>query len=296
MAVNTHRLNCSNAQNPGCECSGCGGSLHGWGGWATLAVERPAIRDERRRALKDDITKEDAGALIFNEKNRRKSLDLARLDLADYLWDADPRPKGDAPLPRRFEVGDWEAVPFDNGRMNILADEVMGKPWDEISDSIGTLVGNKQTARNIKKDLASHGWCSLLVALIQLIEKVNKAIGLIADTVKQTLKDALSKRFTCRIAKQLKDAVVDIVVDRVWSALTRLLDAHFPLLGADTVRVLRMLAVFACPSVERHRDVYQHALVPLMADGRGLVAEEVKAQVATLFTAWWQRKGLATAP
>ncbi|MEU7754909.1 hypothetical protein [Micromonospora sp. NPDC049171] len=61
------------------------------------------------------------------------------------------------------------------------------------------------------------------------------------------------------------------------------------------MRVLRMLAVFACPSVERHRDVYQHAVVPLMGDARGLVAEEVKAQVVTLFEAWWQRKGPATA-
>ncbi|MET7876398.1 hypothetical protein ABZS52_05620 [Micromonospora profundi] len=292
MAVNTHRLNCTNAQNPGCECSGCGGSLHGWGGWAALAVERPAVRDERRRALKDDITKDDAGGLRFNEKNRRRSLDLARLDLADYLWSVDPRSKGDAPLPRRFEVGDWASVPFDNGRMNILADEVLRKPWDEVSDSIDTLVGNKQTARKIKKDLASHGWCSLLVALIQLIEKINKGAGLVADAAQQALKNALSNHLAGPIAEQLKDAVVD----KVWSALTRLLDAHFPLLGADTVRVLRMLAVFACPSVERHRDVYQHALVPLMGDGRGLVTEEIKAQVATLFTAWWQRKGAATAP
>jgi hypothetical protein len=56
-----------------------------------------------------------------------------------------------------------------------------------------------------------------------------------------------------------------------------------------------MLAVFACPSVERHRDVYQHAVVPLMGDGQGLVAAEVKAQVTSLFTVWWQRKGTATA-
>ncbi|WP_433533794.1 hypothetical protein ACQPZK_16450 [Micromonospora sp. CA-249363] len=101
--------------------------------------------------------------------------------------------------------------------------------------------GSEQIAREIKKGLAWHGWCSMLVALIQVIEKVNKAIGLVADVAKQAFKKA-----------QLKDAVVD----KVWSGLKRVLDAHFPLLGADTVRVLRMLVVFACPSVERHRDVY----------------------------------------
>lgn len=295
MAGNTHPANCANAQNPGCRCSNCGGSLHGWGGWATLAVDRPAERDERRRTLKAKIEKDPAGALKVNAKNRHKFLDLARLDLADHLWTADPRPKGDAPLPRHFDVSDSAALAFDNGRMNILADEVMRKPWGEISDSIDTLVGNKQTAREIKKDLASHGWCSLLVALIQLIEKVNKTIGLVAELAKQALKDALTKHLTCRIANQLKDAVVDIVVEKVWSALARLLDAHFPLLGTDTVRVLRMLTVFACPSVERHRDVYQHAVVPLMGDARGFVTEDVKAQVVALFAAWWQRKDPATA-
>ncbi|WP_433260328.1 hypothetical protein ACQPWR_17040 [Micromonospora vinacea] len=296
MAVNTHRLNCANAKNPGCECSGCGGSLHGWGGWADLAVERPTVRDERRRTFRGAITRNSAGELGFNANNRQQSVDLARLDLADHLWDADPRPKTENRLPREFNVSDKAALTFDNGRMNILADAIMVHPGKEISDGIGNLVRNEQTAREIKKGLARHGWCSLLVALIQLIEKVNKTIGLVADTVKQALKNALSNRLPGHLADQLKDAVVDLVVDRVWSALTRLLEAHFPLLGADTVRVLRMLAVFACPSVERHRDVYQHALVPLMGDGQGLVAEEIKAQVATLFTAWWQRKGPAAAP
>ncbi|MGC4878371.1 hypothetical protein ACLQ26_19195 [Micromonospora sp. DT43] len=294
MAVNTHPANCANAQNPGCTCSRCGGSLHGWEGWAKLAVAPPAVRDDRRTALKRDIDKDRSRALKFNAKNRQKSIDLARLDLANHLWVADPRPKSDAPLPRHFDVGD-RAAACDNGRMNILADSIMADPWYEISEGIDDLVQNKQTAREVKKGLASHGWCNLLVALIQLIQRVDKTIGILTDAAKRTVKDALSNHLTSRIPQQVKDAVAGIVVDKVWSALARLFEAHFPLLGADTVRVLRMLAVFACPSVERHQDVYQHAVVPLMGDARGLVTEEVKAQVITLFTAWWQRKGPATA-
>ncbi|MFD6563867.1 hypothetical protein [Micromonospora profundi] len=291
MVVNTHRANCANAHNPGCKCSGCGGSLHGWDGWATLAVERPAVRNERRRTLNGDIQKGRAGELRSNAKNRQISLDLARLGITEHLWATDPRPRTDGRLLRDFEVGDQEAVEFDNGRMNILADAIMVNPWGEISRDIDNLVQNEPTAREIKKGLASHGWCSLLVALIQLIERINMVIGLFTDAAKQAVKKALSNHFTSRISELVKDAVVDIVVDKVWAALTRLLEAHFPLLGADTVRVLRMLAVFACPSVERHRDVYQHAVVPLMGDAQGFVAEDVKAQVVTLFTAWWQRKG-----
>ncbi|WFE99609.1 hypothetical protein [Micromonospora sp. WMMD964] len=262
----------------------------------TLAVERPAVRDERRCVLSGKITKNSAGKLGFNANNRQQSVDLARLDLADHLWITDPRPRTEGGLERDFDVYDKAALSFDNGRINILANEIMAQAGKETSDGIDDLVRNEQAAREIKKHLANHGWCSLLVALIQLIEGVNTAIGIVADVAKQALKDALSNHLNYRVADQLKDAVVDLVVDKVWSALARLLDAHFPLLGADTVRVLRMLAVFACPSVERHRGVYQHALVPLMGDGQGLVAEEVKAQVSTLFTAWWQRKESPTAP
>ncbi|MGC4846992.1 hypothetical protein ACLQ3F_07120 [Micromonospora sp. DT15] len=262
-----------------------------------LAVQRPDERDGRRRTLAGKITKNSDGKLGFNANNRQQSVDLARLDLADHLWVTDPRFRTEGVPGRDFGVNDMAALlSFDNGRINILAAAIMRDAGKEISEGIDNRVQNERTAREIQKHMARHGWCSLLVALIQLIDKANKAVGLVADAVKLTLKDALSKHLTGRIAEQVKDAVVDIVVDRVWSALTRLLDAHFPLLGADTVRVLRMLAVFACPWVEQHRDVYQHALVPLMDDGRGLVAEEVKAQVATLFTAWWQRKGQAVAP
>ncbi|MET7822526.1 hypothetical protein OHQ88_08060 [Micromonospora zamorensis] len=186
------------------------------------------MRGERRSALKRAIGKDRNGAPKFNAKNRQKSLDLARLDLANHLWVADPRPKGDAPLPRTFDVGDRAAVAFDNGRMNILADSIMADPWYEISEGIDDLVQNKQTAREVKKGLASHGWCNLLVALIQLIEKVNKTIGIFTDAAKRAVQDALSNHLTSRIPEQVKDAVAGIVVDKVWSALTRLLEAHFP--------------------------------------------------------------------
>lgn len=214
MAGNTHRANCANAQNPGCTCSGCGGSLHGWDGWAKLAVERPAVRDERRSALKSDIGKDRTGALAFNAKNRQKSLDLARLDLANHLWSADPRPKGDAPLPRHFDVGDRAAVAFDNGRINILADSIMVDPWDEISEGIDDLVQNKQTAREVKKGLASHGWCRLLVALIQLIEHSR------ACMVCQSRKARLIRSFSWLSSRTVSLSMASSSATRAWNSRT----------------------------------------------------------------------------
>lgn len=290
MVGNTHRANCANAQKPGCRCSGCGGAEHGWQGWTALAKDPPPERYQRRRELEDDVEMDKRGAPSFNARNRLTYLHLARLDIADHLWATNSRPKVDGRVQPNPPAEKLPAVSSDLGQMDNLTDEIMVAAWKDISDDIDKLVESKPAAREIKKNLANHSWCSLLVALIQLIEKVNKTIDLFADTAKRFAKDVLSGRFTSTIFQPFRDAVVTIVVDRVWSALTRLLEAHFPLIGGDTLRVLRMLTVFTCPSVDRHRDVYEHAVVPLMGDARGLVAEDVKTQVIALFTAWWQRR------
>ncbi|GAA3932143.1 hypothetical protein [Actinoplanes auranticolor] len=67
--------------------------------------------------------------------------------------------------------------------------------------------------------------------------------------------------------KNLAEVVVDIVIDRVWSAL-----------GGS------------CPSVEQHPEVYKYTARPLMGEALGLVSDGIKAQTIALFTAWWGRR------
>ncbi len=288
MMTNTHRANCANAQRPGCTCSGCGGSQHGWQGWTTLAADRPEGRDDRRRELKDKVEADQrAGRQKFNANNRQIYLDLARLDIADYLWAADSRPKTNGRLPRDVEP---TSVSSDLGRIDTLGRTVMKDTWPEISVGVDSLVRNESDAREVKKRLADHTWCGLLVALIQLIERINKALDLLTDTAKQFIKDALSRRFDSGLPRLVTDAVIRLVVDKVWSALVGLLEAHFPLLGTDTLRALRMLAIFTCPSVEHHPEVYKHAVRPLMGDAHEIITDEIKEHVVTLFSAWWRRR------
>jgi len=291
MAGNTHRANCANAQRPGCECSGCGGALHGWQGWTTLAADPPQVRDEKRREFEGRLeTNQRSGKLSFNAHNRRAYLNLARLDVADHLWTTDPRPKSDGRLPPDVATVDPASASSDYARISVLAKAVMEDTWPGISAGIDSLIKDKATAREVKKALADHAWCSLLVALIKLIGGVNKAIDFLNSAARKFIKDALSKQFRSGISQLITEAVVNIVVDKVWSALTRLLEAHFPLLGTDTLRVLRMLAVFTCPSVERHPEVYEHAVEPLLSDTHKIISDEVTSQVVTLFTAWWTRQ------
>ncbi|UFN95787.1 hypothetical protein [Micromonospora aurantiaca] len=58
----------------------------------------------------------------------------------------------------------------------------MEKPWDEISAGIDGLVRNEADGREVKKRLAEHTWCGLLVALIQLIERINMAVDLLTPS------------------------------------------------------------------------------------------------------------------
>lgn len=288
MMTNTHRANCANAQRPGCTCSGCGGSQHGWKGWTSLAADRPEKRDVRRRELKEKVEADQrSGRRSFNAYNRQVYFDLARLDIADYLWAADDRTMTNGRLPRD---GEPPSTSSDLGRMDTVAREVMEDTWPEISAGIDSLVRNKADAREVKKRLADHTWCGLLVTLIQLIEKINKIVELLTDTAKQFITDALTRRFDSGLPRLVTDAVIRLVVDKVWSALARLLEAHLPLLGTDTLRVLRMLAIFTCPSVEHHPEVYKHAVRPLMGDAHTIITDEIKTHVVTLFTAWWRRR------
>jgi hypothetical protein len=275
MAGNTHRPNCANAQNPGCECSGCGGSLHGWQGWTELALDTQQARDDRRRQLEGKVERNQRGALRSNARNRQAYIDLARLDIAGYL-SAGPQP------PESIDLADARAISSDLGRVRFLARAIMEDTWDDISKEIDNLGQSEQSAKDIKKQLADHTWCSLLVALIRCIEQMDDAVQALSATAKRFLTEHLSNTLTA--------AVVAIVVDRVWSALERLAEAHFPLLGRDTLRVLRMLALFACPSVDHHPAVYQHAARPLMGDARNVVSDGIRAQVGTLFAAWWRRR------
>jgi hypothetical protein len=291
MAGNSHRANCANAQQPGCVCSGCGGSLHGQQGWRTVATEPPQARAQLRRDLLGSLeTDPRSRNLRTNSDNRLACLNLARLDIADYLWhDAGGHPE----MPTAVKVVSGGSTEF--SYVTVLAETLMEQTWPEISKAIDEVVPDKPTAMAVKKRIAYHVWCSLLVALIRVIENIDDTLKLLSDKTKELLRNAVKKCFDLGFAKVVADAVVNVVVDKVWSVLIQLVGAHFPIIGTKSLRGLRILAVFACPSVEQHPELYKHAMQPLMDESHVLITEKVKTWVTALFTAWWRRRGLALA-
>jgi hypothetical protein len=179
--------------------------------------------------------------------------------------------------------------------VNVVAEKLMEQTWSEISEAIDDVAGNDATAKDIKKRLADHLWCSMLLVLVRAIEGTNRAIDLLAHKTKETLKKAVGTRLEHGVAKAIADAVINVVVDKVLAALTDLVASHFPILGEKSLRAFRILTVLACPSVEKHPEVYEHAMKPLMDEGRAIATEQIKAWLTSLFTGWWRKKGLALA-
>ncbi|WP_045747746.1 hypothetical protein [Actinoplanes rectilineatus] len=281
MAQTTHPSNCEKARQHRCDCA-CSGARHGWGGWIGYARGPERDRADRREQLLAGITRNRHNKIGFNRQNREGYIDLARLEISGRL---SPDTTGDR-TPRIVDLGDPRSRAMPLNRLETLADTLLEKTWAETSKEIDKQAGDQ--AREVKRRLAKHTWCGILVILIRGLEEVHDVAAFVADRAKKLIAEFVTSKLSS-LARTLAEAVVGIVVDKVGSALGRLVEAHFPLLGEDTLRVLRMLALFVCPSVDRHADVYRYAVQPLTAEGTTFLIAETRDQVTALFTEWWAR-------
>lgn len=337
-----HNLNCANAKGHRCRCAGCGGSEHGWRGWLGLAKGTDSERQSRREIVetqwKDNYR---PTRTVPNAKSRESGVDLARLDIADWLASQGVKPatRGDTsndilkiPYQRPSET-DQEELEIDSDaedsgsaqicppsdiapgyqaevefpqepsdgydpndsyphltpveQVEIFAEAMTVSVWAEIVAAIGDDNGD---VREIKRQLADHGWCDLFIGLVQAIETSQELLAKIPDSAKRIVKSAIHNSSMKNGRSDVTDAVVDIVVDKAWSAFKKLVSAHYPLVTVitkdDAIRCLRILAVFICPAPEDHEEVLEHALKPLGNDLRKILTEKTKQRLARLFDEW----------
>jgi hypothetical protein len=338
-----HNISCATAKGHVCCCTGCGGSLHGWEGWVSLANEVDTRQSRRQQVEVIWRTHYHPPQRRSNKKSREASTDLARLDIADWLADqgatAHPHPTGDTPhvevpaqrLPHNAIIearkqpesdnqptkplGDapesYESLPGkakpDDGSKNLSRPEPQYDvpPYPSVVDQVRTFaeamtksiwteiaaeLGDDTSAREIKRQLAHHGWCDLFIGLVLLIEDSQEALDKIPESAKSVVKWAILNSSMKAERPDVTEAVVDVVVDRVWQASREVMFTHIPLLNIitieDTVRSLRILAVFTCPAPENHKEVREHALKPLGDDAEKILTEQTKTRLAKLFDEW----------
>jgi hypothetical protein len=159
--------------------------------------------------------------------------------------------------------------------------------WPEIAAELDRNIGR---ASDVKRQLAYHGWCDLFIGLVRVVEAYRDALDKIPESAKNLVKQAILGSSMQAKRPDVTSAVVDIVVDKVWGAFKGVMFANVPLLrilsSDDTLRSLRILAVFTCPAPENHKEVREHALKPLGDDAKRILTEQTKTQLVKLFDEW----------
>ncbi|MBE1578757.1 hypothetical protein ACFORH_20015 [Amycolatopsis roodepoortensis] len=172
-------------------------------------------------------------------------------------------------------------------QVNVIAKAMTEDIWQEIVES---LPGSPDEVRAIRLQLADHGWCDLLIGFVLVLEKFGKAVDTVPDKAKRLIVEAIRGSSKQEKRPQLDEVVVGMIVDKAWGAFKVAAAAHSPLFGLLTgdelLRNLRMLAVFICPAPEKHEEVRNHAVDPLVKDACGYVSTEAKEWLAQQFDQW----------
>ncbi len=177
--------------------------------------------------------------------------------------------------------------------MKLLARVVMADSWDAIEPELDRVIPAGTAVTDVRQEMAGHIWCDLLIGLVRLIQRVHDAVDLLSEKSKSFVKQVLLRSSKKGLRKQVVEAVVDLVVGKVWSVLRGLAATKLSLLGPGMLRALRMLAVFTCPAPESHREVHQYAVAPLMKDAGTVITDEVKAHIIALVPKAWKRTAAA---
>ncbi|MBE8523748.1 hypothetical protein ILP97_40735 [Amycolatopsis sp. H6(2020)] len=330
-ATKKHPPSCEQAKRPGCECTNCGGTQHGWSTWVEIAREPEPVRAERRRTIFQALT--DWRSAKRGEKPKMKvgpkeaTMNLVRIDCADWLArSAAGNAPDSAPIPRRTGTGETpsgqpiavgqfgtrapagepdgrspeaESVPVphevDPVRLDeaeqvaVFARAMAQDIWQDVVDELER-DGSPEEVKAIRRQLAHHGWCDLFIGFVQALEAFGKVVEKVPDKAKEIIAEAICCSSKQKVRSEVTRRVVDMVVDKAWSAFKAAAIAHSPLfafLGSeDLLRNLRIIAIFICPAPGNHKEVQDHAIDPLLRDAHNYISDETKQWLATQFKQW----------
>lgn len=243
-----HNHACANARKPGCECSGCGGSLHGWPGHLGLSNDSPEERVSRRTDAEQEWYRAVGGG--EEDWSRRlsaptremlgRAVDVARVDIAEHL----------------------AARPATVARIREFGGLIRTRALHEVKVEAGRgLPGHLEPAR-IDRALPGHFWCSLLTALVGATDRVDRAVDKVPDQAREILSQDQPPDWG-----PTRELVADTALEAVWGCAAGFLGVWRP---EELLLVMRVLAVFICPDPGTHPDLVRTCLLPLR---RGVLQE-----------------------
>lgn len=164
--------------------------------------------------------------------------------------------------------------------------QAMALAWTQLVDEIGD---DATAVDDLKRRLADHGWCGLLISVVRAIETCEKIVNQVPELAKRHARAALLDPSMNSVHSHVTSLAIDIVIDRMWDTFKTATIDKVPTLSkltdGDTIHSLRALALFVCPAPEEHEEVREHALNPLAADAQRILTDAVKARLVQLFNA-----------
>jgi hypothetical protein len=292
----SHRYpSCENAKQARCRCGQCGGSMHNVGGYILMAREAPETRRDHHNTLERELIRGPDSILPrASANNRRIVAKICAVEIADEIAAYAPV----SPPPLNGEPGhqsaseDQQTSPGpDVDQVEAVANLLTRDLWPEIQKAIDEAAAESGLdPGTVRRELATHGWCDLLVGIIQVIEEARGVLDGVKDTARVTIVKAITGSSKQSLRHHVTDHIVGLMVDKVWSTLFAAITHSVPPLALldndEFLRTLRILAAFICPAPEQHSEVREHALKPLGEDAKGYLSDQTKEYLAEVFAEW----------
>jgi hypothetical protein len=163
----------------------------------------------------------------------------------------------------------------------------LGKPvFDALVKDLEADPETGPKVRQIRKSMAaSHYWCSLFLALAEAVAAYGEIWDAVAGMAKQEIIRSLQP--LPKDLSPLASKVADLLVNRAVGALRAAAAGSNPVIAVldspQTLRALRILAIFCCPSPPRHPGIEQNCVKPLLDDGEEMLRDETRSRLANAF-------------
>ena len=132
---------------------------------------------------------------------------------------------------------------------------------------------------------ASHYWCGLFAALAKAVATYGEGWDALADTAMQEITKSLLP--LSGALAPLTSKVADLLVDKACGALREAVAGSNPIIAVldspQTLRALRILAVFCCPSPPKHPDIERNCIKPLLDDAEQMLRDETRSRLTNAF-------------
>jgi hypothetical protein len=256
----THPAACEAARLHKCECSYCGGTLHGWPYRLTLAREHSDTFHYAAERSWEAANQKKNGKKPTKKKLEAIS-DIAVSNIIDALSEI---------------ITQGSTTPT----ADILAQKIGGIVSSKAIDVVNGSLGLRERRRRQKLQ-ADHFWCDILASMACALDKV----GALTDKVPEYAAARVLDPKRADRPPAAEEVVVQLAAKTIWneicSQITAKLLVNLPVIRQvqDLSRAIRILAILMCPAPENHRIVIQCCVKPME---ESILSPAIKEQLIRL--------------